>query len=169
MANYYRQFPSYTGESFSYYPNSLSSVERRPNYMPIFEDLGPEPFVINIEEAAEINNYFRQAIWTGEHLQVTLMSIEVGSDIGYEVHPNIDQFIRIEDGEGLVIMGDSMDNFDFEEPVYEDYALVIPAGKWHNLINTGNVPIKLYSIYAPVAHPHGTIHQTKEIAMEEET
>jgi len=136
--------------------------------MPMFVDLGPEPFVIDLEDASMVNRNYRQTIWTGKYLQLTLMSIEVGGDIGYEVHEDLDQFIRIEDGEGLLVMGDSMDNLDFQEYVYEDYAFIIPAGKWHNLINTGNEPIKLYSIYAPPAHPHGTVHQTREDAMESE-
>lgn len=128
-------------------------------------DAGPDPFVINIKEAAQNNDTFRTAIWTGKHLQVTLMSINPGEDIGFEVHPHLDQFIRIEAGEGLVLMGDCKDRMDFQRNVCADYAFVIPAGKWHNLINTGKCPIKLYSIYAPVQHPHGTVHCTKEDAM----
>lgn len=127
-------------------------------------DYGPEPFVINIDAAAKQNNNYRLALWTGDHLQVTLMSIKVGGDIGLEIHPDLDQFIRIEQGQGLVKMGDRRDRLDFQRTVYDDYAFVIPAGTWHNLINTGNVPIKLYSIYAPPQHPRGTVHKTKEEA-----
>ncbi|HOQ01256.1 MAG TPA: cupin domain-containing protein [Acetivibrio clariflavus] len=125
------------------------------------KDFGPNPFSVNIEEAAKQNNNFRLALWTGKHLQITLMSINPGEDIGLEIHPNLDQFIRIEQGQGIVKMGDTKENLDFQAKVYEDYAFVIPAGKWHNLINTGNIPIKLYSIYAPPQHPKGTIHKTK--------
>ncbi|MDF2858054.1 MAG: cupin protein [Neobacillus sp.] len=128
-------------------------------------DYGPEPFVININDATKENNTFRTAVWTGRNLQVTLMRINVGEDIGLEIHPNLDQFLRVEQGEGLVQMGDSKDRLNFQEKVYDDYALVIPAGKWHNLTNTGNQPLKLYSIYSPPQHPHGTIHETKAIAM----
>lgn len=128
-------------------------------------DYGAEPFVVNIEEATKQNNNYRTALWTGSHLQVTLMSIDVGGDIGLETHPTLDQFIRIEEGHGLVQMGDSKDNLDFEERAYDGYAIIIPAGKWHNLTNTGDKPIKLYSIYAPPEHPFGTVHETKEIAM----
>jgi mannose-6-phosphate isomerase-like protein (cupin superfamily) len=92
------------------------------------------------------------------------MSINVGDDIGLEIHPNVDQFIRIEEGQGLVRMGDSKDNLNFQRKVCDDFAFIIPAGKWHNLINTGNKPLKLYSIYAPPQHPHGTVHETKAIA-----
>ena len=128
------------------------------------KDYGPEPFVVNIEAAAKQNNNYRIALWTGSHLQITLMCLKVGEDIGLEVHPNLDQFIRIEEGQGLVKMGDSKHNLDFQRRVYDDFAFIIPAGKWHNLINTGNKPLKLYSIYAPPQHPYGTVHETKAIA-----
>lgn len=131
-------------------------------------DSGPEPFVINIDRATRKNTNFRTALWTGSHLQLTLMSIRVGEDIGLENHPNIDQFIRIEQGLGLVKMGDDKDNLSFQKKVNGDYAIIIPAGTWHNLINIGNVPLKLYSIYAPPQHPKGTVHKTKADAMASE-
>lgn len=129
-----------------------------------FEDFGPEPFVVNIEEATKLNDTFRTALWTGDYLQLTLMSIDVGEDIGLEVHHDHDQFIRIEQGQGLVQMGARRDRLDFRRNVYDDYAIFVPAGKWHNLTNTGNIPLKLYSIYAPPEHPPGTVHETKAIA-----
>lgn len=129
------------------------------------KDYGPNPFVVNIEEATKQNNTYRTALWTGNNLQVTVMSINVGGDIGLEVHPTTDQFIRIEEGQGLVQMGDSKEKFDFVEEAYDDYAIMIPAGKWHNVINTGNKPLKVYVIYAPPEHPYGTVHETKAIAM----
>ena len=125
------------------------------------KDYGPQPFVVNIEETTKQNDTFRTALWTGNHLQVTLMSIPVGGEIGLETHPNLDQFICIEQGKGIVKMGDKKDHLNFQERVYDDFAFIIPAGKWHNLINTGNKPIKLYSIYAPPQHPRGTVHVTK--------
>ncbi|WP_442198115.1 cupin domain-containing protein [Senegalia sp. (in: firmicutes)] len=131
------------------------------------KDYGNDPFVVNIEKITKRNTNFRTALWTGKHLQLTLMDIKVGGDIGLEVHHNLDQFIRIEQGQGIVMMGDTKDNLDFRRKVYDDYVFIIPAGKWHNLINTGNKPIKLYSIYAPPAHPYGTIHRTNEDAMED--
>jgi len=130
------------------------------------KDYGPDPFVIDIEEATKQNNTFRTALWTGKHLQLTLMSINVGEDIGLEIHHNVDQFIRIEEGQGLVLMGDSKDNLNFRRRVDDNYVVFIPAGKWHNLINTGHRPLKLYSIYAPPEHPHGTVHKTKKEAEE---
>lgn len=131
-------------------------------------DYGPEPFVINIEEAAKQNNYFRLALWTGRYLQLTLMSIRVGGDVGLEMHPDVDQFIRVEEGQGFVMMGGRKDWLDFRCPVADDDVILIPAGKWHNLINTGGIPLKLYSIYAPPEHPHGTIHETQEDAAHHE-
>ena len=127
-------------------------------------DYGPEPFIVNIEKATLQNNNFRTALWTGNHLQLTLMCIDVGDDIGLEMHPDVDQFIRIEQGQGLVMIGDNENNLYFQRKVYDDYVIVIPAGKWHNVINIGCTPLKLYSIYAPPEHPHGTVHRTKEDA-----
>jgi len=131
-------------------------------------DYGPEPFVVDIEEVTLENNNYRTTLWTGENLQLTLMSINVGEDIGLEVHPDLDQFLRIEEGQGIVQMGDRKDNLDFQENVYDDFAFIIPAGKWHNLTNIGNRPLKLYSIYAPPQHPHGTVHKTKADAQASE-
>lgn len=81
-----------------------------------------------------------------------------------EAHPNLDQFLRLEKGYGLVKMGSSPDKLNYQARVTDGYAVFIPAGTYHNMINIGNVPIKLYSIYAPPEHPKGTLHETKEIA-----
>lgn len=129
------------------------------------KDYGSNPFVTNIEEATKQNSNYRTALWTGSHLQVTLMSIEVGEDIGLEVHPDIDQFLRIEEGQGVVQMGDSEDNLDFEKNAEDDDAIFVPAGKWHNVTNKGDKPLKVYSIYAPPEHPHGTVHKTRADGM----
>ncbi|MEI3612213.1 cupin domain-containing protein [Pseudogracilibacillus sp. SO30301A] len=131
-------------------------------------DHGKEPYVVNIEQTAEQNHTFRTAIWTGDHLQVTVMSIGIGEDIGLEVHPDTDQFLRIEEGHGFVQMGNSRNNLTFERSVREDDAIMVPAGTWHNVTNTGNQALKLYTIYAPPEHPFGTVHQTKAEAMAEE-
>ncbi|NOW04573.1 cupin domain-containing protein [Clostridium beijerinckii] len=125
------------------------------------KDYGPQPLVVNIDKATKQNTNFRTALWTGEHFQVTLMSINVGDDIGLEIHPDTDQFIRIEDGQGIVKMGRSKDNLEFQANARDDFAIIIPAGTWHNVINTGNKPLKVYSIYAPPKHPYGTVHVTK--------
>lgn len=136
--------------------------------MPWMKDYGPEPIIFDIDKATRQNDYFRLTFWTGHHLQLTLMSINVGEDIGVEMHDNLDQFIRIEEGQGLAKMGSSKDNLDLQGAVNENYAIIIPAGTWHNLINTGNKPLKLYSIYAPPQHPKGTIHKTKADAEADE-
>jgi mannose-6-phosphate isomerase-like protein (cupin superfamily) len=114
--------------------------------------------------ATLLNPNFRAALWTGENLQLTLMSIPVGGEIGLESHPNLDQFLRLEQGFGQVMMGASEDRLNYQANVTEGYAIFIPAGTYHNLINIGNMPIKIYSIYAPPQHPAGTIHETKAIA-----
>lgn len=125
------------------------------------QDRGPEPFVVNIEQAALQNPNFRTVLWTGKHLQVTLMSIPVGGEIGLELHPHLDQFLRIEGGTGLMKMGRSQTLLDYQCRVCSGCAILVPAGTWHNLINVGNRPVQLYSIYAPPEHPHGTVHRTK--------
>lgn len=124
-------------------------------------DYGPNPFAVNIDEITKRNPNFRTALWTGPNLQVTLMSIPPGGEIGLEIHPNVDQFLRLEAGDGLVMMGIAKDNLNFRQRVGEGYAFIIPANTWHNLINIGNTPIKFYSIYAPPKHPFGTVHPTK--------
>ncbi|MCZ8522977.1 MULTISPECIES: cupin domain-containing protein [Paenibacillus] len=129
------------------------------------KDYGNQPFVVNIDAATKQNNTYRTALWSGKHLQVTLMSINAGDDIGLEVHPTTDQFIRIEEGQGIVQMGDSKDTLDFQVKAYDDFAIMIPAGKWHNITNTGSTPLKVYAIYAPPEHPFGTVHITKAAAM----
>lgn len=142
----------------SFWPKT-QMYKTRPNIA--LKDYGPNPFVVDIDDATEQNNTFRTALWTGSHLQVTLMSIPVGSDIGLEVHETGDQFIRIEEGDALVQMGDSQDNLNFQRNASDDYAIMIPEGKWHNIINIGNTPLKLYAIYAPPEHPAGTVHNTQ--------
>ncbi len=127
-------------------------------------DYGPDPFVTNIDKATLQNRNFRTALWTGRHLQLTLMSIPTGGEIGLEIHPETDQFIRIESGNGMVMMGPAKNRLNFQRPVSDGYAVFVPAGTWHNIINTGNRPLKIYTIYAPPHHPHGTVHATKDIA-----
>ncbi|MDG4657289.1 cupin domain-containing protein [Ectobacillus antri] len=129
------------------------------------KDYGPQPFVVDINAATKQNNTYRTALWTGKNLQVTLMSLNVGEDIGLEIHPKLDQFLRVEQGQGVVQMGKTKEKVDLQAMVSDDYAMMIPAGTWHNVINTGNIPMKLYSIYAPPQHPYGTVHVTKADAM----
>lgn len=127
----------------------------------IISDKGNDPFVVDIEKITEQNNNFRTTLWTGTYLQLTLMSIEPGSSIGLEIHPNTDQFLRIEQGFGRVIMGKNRENLNYQQNVKDGFAVLVPAGTWHNILNIGNAPLKLYSIYAPPHHPRGTVHKTK--------
>lgn len=146
------------------YGSRLDTLQLESDNEPIeLKDYGPQPFVVNIEEATKQNTNFRTGLWTGEHFQVTLMSINVDDDIGLEIHPNTDQFIRIEEGQGIVRMGTSRDRVDFQANAYDDFAIMIPAGYWHNIINTGNKPLKVYAIYAPPQHPYGVVHVTKPV------
>lgn len=124
-------------------------------------DCGPEPFVVNIEQMTRKNSNYRTALWTGHYLQLTLMCIPVGGEIGVEVHPNTDQFLRIESGNGTVMMGPAKDRLKDQCQICDGYAIFVPAGTWHNVVNTGNCPLKLYTVYAPPHHPHGTIQATK--------
>ena len=128
-------------------------------------DYGVAPLVVNIDEVSNANQNFRTALWTGMHLQVTLMSIPAGGDIGAEVHPDVDQFIRIESGCGLALTGCSSTNLNRRRKIDCHSAVIIPAGTWHNIVNTGNRPLKLYSVYAPPQHPFGTVHRTKTDAV----
>lgn len=128
------------------------------------KDCGPEPMITNIDRLTKMNSNYRTALWTGDHLQVTLMCIPVGGDIGLEMHEDTDQFIRIEDGYALVKMGKCKDDLDCQQRVNSNFAFVIPACTWHNIVNIGRTPLKLYSIYAPPKHPFGTVHRTKEEA-----
>jgi mannose-6-phosphate isomerase-like protein (cupin superfamily) len=146
--------------NYEYQKNSAYNARQLFNQA-FVTDYGPNPFVVNIRKATLHNDTFRTALWTGSHLQLTLMTIPAGEDIGLEIHPNVDQFLRIEEGQGLVQMGTGKENLYFRQPAYDDYAIFIPAGTWHNVTNTGNKPLRLYSIYAPPNHPWGTVHQTK--------
>jgi mannose-6-phosphate isomerase-like protein (cupin superfamily) len=115
----------------------------------------------NIEEATTSNSTFRTVLFTGKAMQLTVMSIGPGDEIGVERHEDSDQFLRVEAGSGRVVMGSSKDKLDEVHELKSDWAVIVPAGTWHNVINTGNEPLKLYSIYAPPQHPPGTVHATK--------
>jgi mannose-6-phosphate isomerase-like protein (cupin superfamily) len=118
-------------------------------------DNGENPYVANIEQMGIQNSNFRTTIWTGRHLQMTLMCIPPCDEIGLEVHENIDQFIRVEQGIAVAIMGENKTN------ICKGDAVFIPAGTWHNIVNVGKKPLKVSVIYAPPNHPKGTVHRTK--------
>ncbi len=126
-------------------------------------DYGPEPYATNINQMAKRNLFFRTTLWTGSQLQVTLMCTPAGSDIGLERHP-VDQYIRVEEGCGVAMMGTTPENLDFRQTIFENSVIFVPAGYWHNLKSCGSCPLKLSSLYAPPEHPRGTVHETKQIA-----
>jgi mannose-6-phosphate isomerase-like protein (cupin superfamily) len=118
-------------------------------------------WIADIEQATLENENFRTVVWTGEHSQLTVMRIAPGEDIGKEVHPDHDQFIRIEAGQGRAELGPSEDVVEETHDVGDDWAIVIPAGIWHNVVNTGESDLKVYSLYSPPEHPPDTVHRTK--------
>ena len=131
-------------------------------------DFGSCPYVSNISNHAMQNLNFRTAIWTGNHLQMTLMSIPPCEEIGQEMHPDTDQLLRIEQGRAMVKMGNDKDQLHFQQNVFKDDIIFVPAGTWHNVINTGRNALKLSSVYAPPNHSWGTVHRTKADAEREE-
>ncbi len=118
-------------------------------------------WVGDVERTTLENEAFRTVVFTGEHVQLTVMRLGPGEDIGREAHPDTDQFLRIEAGTGRVEFGRSEERVDETHDVEGDWAVVVPAGVWHNVVNTGPGELKLYSLYAPPEHPDGTVHRTK--------
>jgi mannose-6-phosphate isomerase-like protein (cupin superfamily) len=116
-------------------------------------------FVANIEELTEGNTNFRRVLYTSKHTQLVVMMIPPNGEIGEEVHPDNDQFFRVEEGEGKVII-------DGNEQIFSDgFAIVVPAGAKHNVINTSSdKALKVYTLYSPPHHKDGTVHVTKEEA-----
>lgn len=120
-------------------------------------------YVGNIEEKTLANSFFREVLFTAPHSQLVVMCLQPGEDIGSEVHQNVDQFFRFESGEGKVVLNG-------EESIVKDgFAVIVPAGTEHNVINTSASELKLYTIYSPAQHPDKTIHKTKAEAMAGET
>lgn len=118
-------------------------------------------WVDDIERATVENATFRTVLFTGEHLQLTVMRLAPGEDIGREVHPDRDQFIRVEAGTARLELGPTEDDVVEARELAADWAGIVPAGVWHNVVNTGADEVKLYSLYAPPEHPAGTVHPTK--------
>lgn len=119
-------------------------------------------FIDDIEKLTTENDNFRKVLYTGKHSQLVLMSLKPGEDIGLEIHHDVDQFFRIDQGVGQVFIdGETRD-------VSDGFAIVVPAGAEHNVTNTGTEDLKLYTVYSPANHPDGTIHKTHAEAMEYE-
>lgn len=130
----------------------------------MIKDIGPHPQSFNIEEATQANQNYRSVAWSGRYLQVTLMSIPVGGDIGLEAHPETDQFLRLEAGSGKVQMGSTKDQLTFEKTVSDGWCVLVPAGTWHNITNIGTTPMQVYAIYAPAHHSPGKVQTTAALA-----
>jgi mannose-6-phosphate isomerase-like protein (cupin superfamily) len=124
------------------------------------KDIGPQPQSFDLERATCDNSNYRTVVWSGRYLQLTLMSIPVGGDIGLEMHPDTDQFLRLDAGRGRVEMGASKGEVSVTNEVSDGWCVLIPAGTWHNVINIGQEPMQVYAIYAPAHHKPGKIHRT---------
>ncbi len=128
------------------------------------KDIGPQPQSFDIERASKENPDYRSVAWSGRYLQLTLMSIPVGGDIGLEAHPETDQFLRLDAGRGRVQMGATKDALTFDQDVTDGGCVLVPAGTWHNITNTGTVPMQVYTIYAPAHHAPDRVQATAAIA-----
>lgn len=118
-------------------------------------------WVDDIERLTVDNDNFRTVVYTGEHTQLTVMSLLPGEEIGWESHHDRDQFLRLEQGRARVDFGSSEDGVDESHEVADNWAFIVPAGVWHNVVNVGDDEVKLYSLYSPPEHPDGTVHATK--------
>lgn len=163
--------PKNKDEYLRYLQNSndfIRARNRRIDAYMALTDNGPTPKAFSIERATKENADYRRVVWTGKHLQVTLMSIEPGSAIGLEVHHGTDQFLRIDAGKGRVKMGPAKDDLSFQEDVKDGWSIQVPAGTWHDVENTGDEPLRLYTIYAPTHHAQGIVQETPEDAEKDE-
>lgn len=131
-------------------------------------DPGALPFVADLQQESLQNRNFRTVIWTGNHLQLTVMHIPVRGEIGLEMHPDTDQLIRVEEGQAFVLMGQSKEKPTFQRRIGAGDGVLVPCGTWHNVINAGYCPLKLSSVYTPPQHPRGTVHRTKADAEHDE-
>lgn len=131
-------------------------------------DIGPAPQSFDLEQATLDNSNYRTVAWSGKYLQLTLMSIPVGADIGLEAHPETDQFLRLDAGRGRVQMGPAQDRLEFDREVEDGWAIFVPAGTWHNVTNIGDEPLQLYTVYAPVHHAAGKVQATADDAERDE-
>ena len=118
-------------------------------------------WVGDVEQETLENTNFRTVLFTGERVQLTVMRLVPGEEIGVEMHDHLDQFLRVEQGSGRVTFGHSADQVEETHDVEDDWAVIVPGGVWHNVINTGTGDLKLYSLYAPPEHAPDTVHRTK--------
>lgn len=118
-------------------------------------------WVGDIEALTLDNTTFRTVVYTGVHSQLTVMSVPPSGEVGWESHPRLDQFLRIEQGMARLDFGRTRDRVEESHDVEDDWAFIVPAGVWHNVVNTGDEDLRLYSVYSPPEHPDGTVHRTK--------
>lgn len=128
------------------------------------KDIGPRPQSFDIEQATKENTDYRSVAWSGRYLQLTLMAIPAGGEIGLEAHPETDQFLRLDAGSGRVQMGPAKDDLPFRMEVTDGWCVLVPAGTWHNITNTGTTPMQIYTIYAPAHHAPDKVQATMAIA-----
>ena len=126
----------------------------------MIKDIGPQPQSFDLEQATRDNKNYRTVAWSGRYLQVTLMSIPVGGDIGLEMHPDTDQFLRLDAGRGRAQIGPSKDQLTFDRKVGNGWCVLVPSGTWHNITNIGDEPMQVYAIYAPAHHKPGKVQGT---------
>lgn len=131
-------------------------------------DCGPDPCIVNIRQESVKNRNYRTALWTGSSMQMVLMCLPPGCEIGMEIHQDTDQAIRAEQGQGIVQTGCSRGQIGRVQYLCEGDIVFVPAGTWHNVINAGRCPLKLSTIYAPPHHPRGTLQRTKADERENE-
>jgi|SRR5665647_1525631 len=121
----------------------------------VFGESKAKGFIGNISELSVQNKDFRQVLYTGKNVQLVLMALKPGEDIGEEVHEKVDQFFRIEAGSGMAIINGKQTSIKMDD------AVIVPAGSKHNIVNNGKVPLQFYSLYSPPHHKDKTVHKTK--------
>ena len=150
------------GQNGSRTPSCRDSAYGNTGDSALMRDKGNEPIVFDIRKEAFMNSDFRTALWTGGNLQLTVMTVPVGEDIGVERHDNLDQLIGVISGAGEVVFGNMENYFAPPIPLDAHSVVLVPAGTYHNVKNVGKTPLKLYSVYAPKAHKFGTVERVKD-------
>lgn len=137
-----------------------SNISNNIDYAGV-RDYSNEFFSADLNKIVINNENFRTALWTGNNLQLTLMCINPKESIGTEIHQNVDQFFMVTSGNGMILMGNNQSMSEYKSKLDSGTVAIVPAGKWHNVINIGETPLKLFSIYAPPQHKKETIHKRK--------
>lgn len=118
-------------------------------------------WVGNIEEAASSSPFFRNVLFTAPHMQLVLMTLQPGEEIGLEIHHHVDQFILVESGHATLTMSRAVGEVSVTHDLGVGRAVLVPGGTWHNVVNSGDGQLRLLTVYAPPQHPDGTLHKTK--------